>query len=130
MQCGDDPRKITVSVTLKSEAPPNARKLPVYVTGKGKVVPRGHIASQLFVYAPPGAKITAFRPTKGPKRADLVTHDGLQATTWPLELAPGESVTAEYDIESSTASLAETTVRTTPGPVDGRFSVSTSQCTN
>ena len=73
----------------------------VYVTGTGRVVPRGDIASQLFVYAPPGAKITAFRPTKGPKRADLVTHDGLQATTWPLELAPGESVTADYVIESS-----------------------------
>ena len=125
-----DPRRITVSVTLKSDAPPNARKLPVYVTGRGNIVPRGHIASQLFVYAPPGAKITAFRATKGPKRADLVTHDGLQATTWPLELAPGQSVTAEYDMESTTGSLADARVRTTPGPVDGRFSGSASQCTN
>jgi len=129
-ECGDNPRKLTVSVSLTSRAPTDADTLPVLVTGTGKVVPRGHIASQLFVYALPGAKLTGFRPTKGPKQADLVTHDGLQAATWPLELAPGESVTAEYTIESSTASLAETTVRTTPGPEDGRFSVSTSQCTN
>jgi len=122
-----EPRKLTVSVSLKSNAPSDPDTLPDYVTGLRGVVPRGDIASQLFVYAPPGAKITAFRPTKGPKRADLVTHDGLQATTWPLELSPGESITADYVIESS-ESLAETTVRTTPGPVDGRFSVSTSQC--
>ena len=93
------------------------------MTGTGEVVPRGHIASQLFVYAPPGAKITAFRPTKGPKRADLVTHDGLQATTWPLELAPGESVTAEYDIESSTGSLADD-----DGPHDAWSSGRSIQC--
>jgi len=130
--CSDtDPGQLTVSVSVTSNAPSDAADtLPIYVTGTGEIAPRGRIASQLYVYAPPGSKITAFRPTKGPKRADLATHDGLQAATWPLELAPGESITAEYDIESRKESLAEATVRTTPGPVDGRFSVSTSQCTS
>ena len=128
-ECGDNPKKMTVSVTVASRAPTDADTLPVYVTGTGKIAPRGHIASQLFVYAPPGAKITGFRSTRATKQAELVTHDGLQATTWPLDLAPGDSVTAKYDIESSTGTLADATVRMTPGPVNGRFSVSTSQCT-
>ena len=59
-ECSDTSRKkLIVSVTVASKAPSDAGTLPVFVTGSGEVVPRGHIASQLYVYAPPGSKITA-----------------------------------------------------------------------
>ena len=67
--CSDsDPRKITVSVTLKSDAPSNARKLPVYVTGTGQDrPPRAH-------------RLPAVRlRTAGSQDHRISTHEGTEA---------------------------------------------------
>ncbi len=128
-ECGDGDRGwLAVSVRVASTAPPDAARLPLYITGFGNVVPRGHIASQLFLYAPAGAKISGFTTTTGAKRARTEVHDGLQVATVPLELAPGESVVMKYQLEHVTSLENGVRVRTTPGPAMDRFGVSTSPC--
>jgi hypothetical protein len=124
--CADAGDRIRVEVTLASRAPQNAQELPRQVTGYGTVVPPGRIASQLFVYAPTGTRITGFTTTAGPERAKVTRHGGLDVATWPITLTPSQTVRVTYDIEGSLEGA--TVVQTTPGPTRHRFSHSASSC--
>jgi hypothetical protein len=120
--------RIRVDVTLASRVPQDVEQLPRQVTGYGRRVPRGHIASQLFVYAPRDAEIVGFTTSAGRKNARVVEHGGLQAASWPHTFAPGDTVRASYYIEGISPRDGDVLVQFTPGPGRHRFSASPVPC--
>lgn len=120
VSCRADDDRVDVTVDVTSTAP-DASELPAYVTGNGSVVPRGHIASRVYLFAPAGAEFSAFVASGGPKRAVLRNYLGRQVASWPFELAPGESVSVDYRIEGVERPLDELQIRVTPGPTEGQF---------
>lgn len=129
VRCTPGAGRVAVTVTVRSTAPKNIRKQPIYVTGDGSVVRRGNISSQVYVYAPTGARFTGFETSQGKgKRVRVWRHDGLQAATWRLNLARGESVRLRYQVDKVSGDLDGLRVRTTPGPTESQFSASTSSC--
>jgi hypothetical protein len=127
--CGSTgPRDMAVTVKLSSAVPGNIRQLPAPLTGGGRVVPVGHIRSDVLVYAPTGGVITGFRSDDGAQGMTTHFHDGLHVAARTVVLAPNEIVTMEYEIRSSGDFPEPVRVRTTPGPVPGQFQVSSSPC--
>jgi hypothetical protein len=124
----DGTQRLVLAVEVSSAVPSDYTALPGYLTGGGHSVQMGNIRSDLLVYAPAGARISEARSSSAATTYTPRVHDGLQMGTHKFELAPGESITFEYDMELSAATAGAPTVRVTPGPADGRFAASTSAC--
>lgn len=118
---------LTVSVAVTSSVPVDHADLPDYLTGGGVYVPEGEVHSQLLVYAPDGASITASRFSDPAGNSAVHVHDGLAAGDYRIALARGETATAEYDI-ALPRRATDVRTRMTPGPSDDQFSVSTFAC--
>lgn len=126
--CEANDPAVTVTVRLRSRVPRDIATFPDYLTGGGSQVPVGHIKSDVLLYAPPGARIAQVRRSDGPTRVTTAVHDGRFVARQTLDLAPGSAVRLRYDLVLDAASPGGVEVRTTPGPADGRFTASATQC--
>jgi hypothetical protein len=123
-------RQMTFAVTVSSEVPGNFAELPKYLSGGGRSVPEGNVRSDLLVYAPTGGRIVDARSSDDSVTYTPRVHDGLVVGTHKLELAPGSSITLEYDIEVDVKLYGPAVIRLTPGPRGGTSETSTSPCTH
>ncbi|QNN54011.1 DUF4012 domain-containing protein [Nocardioides mesophilus] len=117
----DGPRTLDVAVTLASNVPRDADRLPDYLTGGGNAVDVGDIRSDLLIYAPTGAVITGVRASDQATPVTTHFHEGLYVAARTFTLDPGKSVTLHYRMAVPRALSGEVRVRSTPGPAKNRF---------
>lgn len=118
----DGSQTLQVVVRLTSAAPAGAADLPDYVTGGGAVVPRGHVRTNVLLYAPEGGRIESSRVNSAEAGAFAQVHDGLGVESRTFTLEPGQTVTVELDVRTAPGHSGNTTLRHTPtarqnGPV-------------
>ncbi|MFC4553884.1 DUF4012 domain-containing protein [Georgenia faecalis] len=124
----DGSQDLTLAVTLSNDAPAGAADLPVSLVGNGDAVEPGGMRSNVLVYAPTGGRITDVRASNGEPDVLPQIHDDLVVAARRIVLSPGETVTTEYDITTGPGLDGEVDLRLTPGPGDGKFTSSGSQC--
>ena len=122
----DGSQSFTLRVTLTSTLTADeAARLPEYVLGAGG---DGTIRTNLLVYAPAGGGI---RGTSGADDGPGLfshVHDGLVVGARSVALAPGESVTYDYDLVSGRNQPGEVSVRKTPGSRSETTTLSATGC--
>lgn len=98
---------VHLDITKAAEA-----RLPEYVRGRGK----GHYRTQVFVYGPPGTKVTDVeydKPTWKWKPSD--SEDlGRPVPSFMTHQDPGDSVTVAMEFQGDAADFGPVAVRTTP----------------
>ncbi|PYF95940.1 Type II secretory pathway, pseudopilin PulG [Georgenia satyanarayanai] len=120
---------LTVSVTLTSDVPDGAADLPDSLAGNGRVVDKGDMRSNLFVYAPTGGRITDVRdPDTEAVGAFPQVHDQQVVVGRRVNLSPGDSVTTQFDITTGPGFTGDAVLRMTPGPGSERYVSSTLTC--
>ncbi|KLN33739.1 hypothetical protein FB00_16120 [Cellulosimicrobium funkei] len=112
----DGSQAFTLRVTLASTLTEvEAARLPEYVLGAGG---DGTIRTNLLVYAPEGGGIRGASPGDAGRGLFAQVHDGLVVGARSVAVAPGESVTYEYEVVSGKNQRANVSVRKTPGARD------------
>ena len=79
------------------------------------------------MYAPPGARVADVRSTAGKPLATTTFHKGLHVAAHVVELGPRERVRLTFRLEGIRD--GDVTLRTTPGPAEGRFETHYPACT-
>ncbi|QTE29030.1 DUF4012 domain-containing protein [Pengzhenrongella sicca] len=110
----DGSQALEVSVTLTSTAPANAADLPPYVAGGGIVVPKGEAQMNVLVYAPQGGRVDNVNISPGTSGVFSNVHDGLAMVGKTIRLKPGETVTLNLAIGTSSGQLGAPQLRVTP----------------
>lgn len=114
--CSTAPRQpLRVAVTMRSNAPADAAKLPDSLLGAGYGAARGSIRTNVLVYAPAGGKIS--QVTQDGKRAFYapLQYRGRPVAALTVDLAPGEQHTFVYILTSGPDQLGTPELRVTPG---------------
>ena len=122
-----DTGRADLTVTVRSRVPRNVARLPDYLTGGGNAVQVGRIRSEVYVYAPPGARVAAVRSRADKPLVTTTFHKGLHVASHVVELGPRERVRLSFRLEGIRGE--DVTVRTTPGPAEGRFETHYPACT-
>lgn len=115
--CAGDPGSWQVAVTLTSTAPDDAGQvLPDYVLGglRTEGVPAGVIRTEVLLYAPHGSAVTEVARGGEPTPVSSQLAFGRQVAGVLVDVAPGESVTYEFDV-ARTGGTAAPYVHSTPG---------------
>jgi hypothetical protein len=128
-QCfDDDAQELKVTTTLLNNAPGNASRLPLSVTGRGDAVPRGHMLLHAMIFGPREGDITS------------ITVDGQRAPTGgakylrrPVanvarQLAPGRSSVIVTRMRTPEFSPGDPELRDTPGVRPNTDDVTPSAC--
>lgn len=130
-RCFDnDVQELKVTTTLLNNAPADASRLPLSVTGRGDAVARGHMLLHAMILGPRGGDITA------------ITVDGQRAPTGgakylrrPVanvarQLPPGRNTVIVTTIRTPAFSPGDPELRDTPGVVPNADNVGPSACDN
>lgn len=114
--CDDGRQQYAATAVLKSTAPKDAKKLPVYVTG-GDIFGT-EAGSQLFVfdiYAPHGGELGRVSADGTPLDYVSAAHAGRRAASVPILLAPGQTTTLTWTMSAAPDQGGNTSVNVTPG---------------
>jgi len=125
----DGSQAVTVTVTLTSTAPANAADLPPYVTGDGRVVPKGEVRTNVLIYAPAGGQVKNVRVNSGVSGGFVQSEGGLVVVGRTIQLRPGEQAIISYDIVTGKGQTGAPIVRVTPGAAQKAATSSPSGCT-
>ncbi len=124
----DGTRLLTVTVDIASTAPPEVADFPPYISGGGWLPP-GSVQTNLMVYSPTGGRITeARRDGAATDEVGLYGHEGLDVAVTSVTLAPGESHSLEFDVETGPGQDAPAVLRVTPGARNPELTVNDSPC--
>lgn len=124
--CQSTGRTAHVKVTVRSVAP--RRALPTYITGYGSRVPRGHMLTQVDVFAPPGWAIDSLKASDGDDSLTMVQIDRVAVGSRYLRLAPGQSRMLDFTLRRENGSAAPMSVRTTPGNLPDDVKIDRVRC--
>lgn len=121
-------RMLTVRVDIASTAPADVVNYPPYISGGGWLEP-GSVETNVMVYSPTGGWIDAARRDgAATEEVGFYGHSGLDVAVTSVTLAPGESVSLEFDVESGPGLQEPATVRVTPGARNATVIVNDSPC--
>ncbi|MGH3365922.1 MAG: DUF4012 domain-containing protein [Nocardioidaceae bacterium] len=115
----DGQQRLRTIVTLRSDAPPNARNFPVSVIGPGFGAKPGTVRVNLLLYAPFGGTVRSVAIDDEPLRSAELRHDGRPVAAQTIDIAPGQEQTVTFDVISGPGQTATPEVRTTPGSRPG-----------
>ncbi|WP_395690760.1 DUF4012 domain-containing protein [Nocardioides sp.] len=115
--CTDEVQALSGSMRLSSTAPPNAARLPRYVTGGGAYgTEPGNQLVLVRLYGPVGGSISDVqlrgRPMEG---ITVVPQDGRPVATVPVELSPGDTVDLTWQMQSGAGQVGDAQLTVTPG---------------
>ncbi|WP_156162337.1 DUF4012 domain-containing protein [Demequina iriomotensis] len=105
----------TVAVSLDHTFDGDVADLPAYVAG-GTFVPAGQFAANLLVVPPPGLTLVSATLDGEPLPLQADTVEGRTVATARVELAPGNGLVAQYELEGQGGAVAASGVVVTPGP--------------
>lgn len=103
----------TMTVTVRSNAPPDAATLPIYITGGDYGVPLGTTRTVGYLYLPEGFELTSANLT-GDLGFGGGTHDGRRVLSFTVDLPPGASATATVTVRAPAGSAPRLEVQSTP----------------
>ena len=120
-------RIVRARVTVRSTAPRDAAELPESITGNGSKIRRGHMLTQVVVYAPPGWTFADWRFDDGNQGMTLAQSGQSWAGARTLQLPPGASRTLEFDLRAP-GNVDSFSVRTTPGVTPQNVEIAIRRC--
>jgi hypothetical protein len=123
----DGSQAVSVKVTLTNTAPANAADLPPYITGLGKIIPKGEVRMNVLLYAPAGGLIDDIRASTGEQGVFSQTHNGLAVVGKTVQLKPGEQIVLDYDVHTGSRQPGSPVLRVTPVTL-GQKRTKTSSC--
>lgn len=100
----------TLTNTVTAAEAPNLS----YFIAPARYFPKGHIATNLVLYGPVGAKATTVKLDGKSTKAKAVTHLGRPAVEVPVYNAPGEAHTVTVEFEGAPDTYGALDVRHTP----------------
>ncbi len=109
-RCTADGQRLTTTVTMHSNAPADAAKLPFYVTGGGNYVPVGHTYTTVAVFSPTGGTVVS---VSDPEAFTVAPYEDMKVALGTVDLAPGETKTFSVELAAPQSAVPE--VRLTPG---------------
>jgi hypothetical protein len=114
-QCrADGSQSVKVKVTLTNTAPSNVVDFPPYITGLGKIVPKGEVRTNVLLYAPKGGRVEDVRAGNGRTGVFSQNHNGLAVVGKTVQLKPGEQQVIEYNILTGSHQPSTPLLRVTP----------------
>ena len=128
-QClSGDAQELRVTTTLTSNAPPNARSLPISITGFGPYVRPGNLRLSLRTFGPRGGEIISM--TVDGQRAPVggAELNGRPFAKVAREIGPGQNTVIVTRMKTPAASPGDPQLRTTPGILPNEDSASPSAC--
>jgi len=121
-------RLLTVSLDITSTAPPEVVTYPWYISGGGWLPP-GTSLTNVMVYGPTGGRIESVRQGGAAfENVGFYANEGLDVAVLPVTLAPGESQSFEFDVETGQDQDAAALLRVTPGARNAELLVNDSPC--
>ncbi len=129
ISCQNDVQELEVTVTMRSDAPADARNLPVSVIGPGFGAEPGSVRTGVLLYAPTGGRVEDSTLNGEDFDFYAATHEGRPVASQAIDLAPGEEVVLEFTVKSDEGQTGNPELRVTPGIRNsGVGSVSPSSC--
>jgi hypothetical protein len=108
-------QEISTATDLVSNAPRNAKDLPISVTGLGLLAPRGTISIILRAYSPYDGGFTSVRLNGKNQTVYADRHLGRNVTSVNLLIKPGETYTVTTTMISGRGQTNDPEFSTTPG---------------
>ncbi|MET0820557.1 MAG: DUF4012 domain-containing protein [Aeromicrobium sp.] len=105
-------QEITTTTELTSDAPEG---LPEYITGNGKLAPKGDMRMFAWLYAPHGGRFTSIKLDGTPQIITTARLHGRPETTVEVRLARGQTRTLSTTVISGPDQEADGIFSTTPG---------------
>jgi len=122
--------EVSVSVTIASEAPPEAPDLPFSVTGGGlSGVPAGDIATNVTVTGPADSYAGGVVTGGGLYPATTAIDEDRAATTARIDLSPGETAILDFRFLVRNEVVPEMTVLHTPMVNTPALQIDSRECT-
>lgn len=108
-------QEISTTTDLVSNAPRNAKDLPISVTGLGILAPRGTISIIMRAYSPYEGGFTSVRLNGESQTVYADRHLGRNVTSVNLKILPGETYTVTTTMISGRGQTDDPMFSTTPG---------------
>ena len=108
-------QEISTTTDLVSNAPKNAKDLPISVTGPGLLAPRGAISLILRAYSPYDGDFTSVRVNGKTQTVYADRHLGRNVTRVNLQILPGQTYTVTTTMISGRGQTDDLVFSTTPG---------------
>lgn len=127
--CDDEgAQTFQVDMTITSNAPADARSLPVSVKGPGFGAPPGSTRTNVLVDAPFGGDFE--KPTIDGKKliSAQLEHEGRRVAAQAIDLKPGQTHELSFDVTTGPGQPGQTDLRMTPGMPGTTGTVSASAC--
>lgn len=124
----DGAQEMTITTTLRSEAPQGGRALPLYVTGRSRFVNRGDIALSVRVVAPLEGQILSMLVDGRRAPVGGLKYHGRPIARVARNIPPGESTVIVTQITSPEGTPGDPLLRTTPGVLENEDSADASAC--
>lgn len=119
---------LTVTTTVRSDAPQTGRTLPVSITGPGWLVRRGGMRFNVRIVAPPGARIYSIAVDGRAVTPVAPKYHGRPIASVTRLLFPAESSVIVTKIRTGENTTGDPLLRTTPGVLANDDAAGSSAC--